>query len=104
MGGGGGLGQEVTFLYHHIGFMYCSPPFFQINRLTTAAYVSYGLTPLFVASDKGDLELVQELCDRGANVNDDINSSGDNALIVAAKKGHQEIVHLLLQRGANIFP
>ncbi|XP_020774936.1 kinase D-interacting substrate of 220 kDa B isoform X1 [Boleophthalmus pectinirostris] len=60
-----------------------------------------GQTPLMVASEQGNLEIVQELIRRGANVNlDDIDSW--TSLICAAKEGHIEVVQELLENGANL--
>ncbi|XP_055087022.1 kinase D-interacting substrate of 220 kDa B isoform X1 [Periophthalmus magnuspinnatus] len=60
-----------------------------------------GQTPLMVAAEQGNLEIVQELIRRGANVNlDDIDSW--TSLICAAKEGHIEVVQELLENGANL--
>ncbi|XP_031135142.1 kinase D-interacting substrate of 220 kDa B isoform X1 [Sander lucioperca] len=60
-----------------------------------------GQTPLMVAAEQGNLEIVQELIKRGANVNlDDIDCW--TALISAAKEGHIEVVRELLENKANL--
>ncbi|XP_034715104.1 kinase D-interacting substrate of 220 kDa B isoform X1 [Etheostoma cragini] len=60
-----------------------------------------GQTPLMVAAEQGNLEIVQELIQRGANVNlDDIDCW--TALISAAKEGHIEVVRELLENKANL--
>ncbi|KAM9708978.1 kinase D-interacting substrate of 220 kDa B isoform 4-T5 [Menidia menidia] len=60
-----------------------------------------GQTPLMVAAEQGNLEIVQELIRRGANVNlDDIDCW--TALISAAKEGHIEVVRELLENNANL--
>lgn len=60
-----------------------------------------GQTPLMVAAEQGNLDIVQELIRRGANVNlDDIDSW--TSLICAAKEGHIEVVQELLENGANL--
>ncbi|CAL9686452.1 unnamed protein product [Knipowitschia caucasica] len=60
-----------------------------------------GQTPLMVAAEQGNLDIVQELIRRGANVNlDDIDSW--TSLICAAKEGHFEVVQELLENGANL--
>ncbi|XP_042356849.1 kinase D-interacting substrate of 220 kDa B isoform X1 [Plectropomus leopardus] len=60
-----------------------------------------GQTPLMVASEQGNLEIVQELIRRGANVNlDDVDCW--TALISAAKEGHIEVVRELLENNANL--
>ncbi|XP_051241982.1 kinase D-interacting substrate of 220 kDa B isoform X1 [Dicentrarchus labrax] len=60
-----------------------------------------GQTPLMVATEQGNLEIVQELIRRGANVNlDDVDCW--TALISAAKEGHIEVVRELLENNANL--
>ncbi|KAF3844914.1 hypothetical protein F7725_008077 [Dissostichus mawsoni] len=60
-----------------------------------------GQTPLMVASEQGNVEIVQELLRRGANVNlDDVDCW--TALISAAKEGHIEVVRELLENNANL--
>ncbi|XP_033967148.1 kinase D-interacting substrate of 220 kDa B-like isoform X2 [Pseudochaenichthys georgianus] len=60
-----------------------------------------GQTPLMVASEQGNVEIVQELLRRGANVNlDDVDCW--TALISAAKEGHFEVVRELLENNANL--
>ncbi|XP_047467840.1 kinase D-interacting substrate of 220 kDa B isoform X3 [Mugil cephalus] len=60
-----------------------------------------GQTPLMVAAEQGNLEIVQELIRRGANVNlDDIDCW--TALISAAKEGHIEVTRELLDNNANL--
>ncbi|XP_038584196.1 kinase D-interacting substrate of 220 kDa B isoform X2 [Micropterus salmoides] len=60
-----------------------------------------GQTPLMVAAEQGNLEILQELIRRGATVNlDDID--GWTALISAAKEGHIEVVRELLENNANL--
>ncbi|KAM6973393.1 kinase D-interacting substrate of 220 kDa B isoform 2-T2 [Aplochiton taeniatus] len=60
-----------------------------------------GQTPLMVAAEQGNLEIVQEFIRRGANVNlDDVDCW--TALIAAAKEGHVEVVEELLENNANL--
>ena len=60
------------------------------------------LTQLMLASAMGNVEVVRELIERGA----DINQRGprkSTALMFAAGGGHLEIVKVLVERGADIF-
>ncbi|XP_056281960.1 kinase D-interacting substrate of 220 kDa B isoform X2 [Pseudoliparis swirei] len=60
-----------------------------------------GQTPLMVAAEQGNLEIVQELIRRGSNVNlDDVDCW--TALISAAKEGQIEVVRELLENNANL--
>ena len=60
-----------------------------------------GYTSLMAASFDGHLEIVRELCVRGANVNAARTDNGFTSLMRASQRGHLEVVRLLLERGAN---
>ena len=57
--------------------------------------------PLLYAVDKGQIEIVELLLDKGADI-DSIDVSQQTALMVASGMGHFGIVELLLKRGANV--
>ncbi|XP_049597225.1 kinase D-interacting substrate of 220 kDa B isoform X2 [Syngnathus scovelli] len=60
-----------------------------------------GQTPLMVAAEQGNLEIVQELIRRGANINfDDVDCW--TALMSASKEGHIQVVGELLDNDANM--
>ncbi|MCK4319668.1 ankyrin repeat domain-containing protein [Candidatus Micrarchaeota archaeon] len=56
---------------------------------------------LLKAAEKGDMEAVELLIKKGANVNTKINF-GRTPLIGAAGEGHTETVKLLIQKGAEV--
>jgi hypothetical protein len=56
---------------------------------------------LLQAAFKGDTAAVQQLLDKGANI-EAHTEYGDTALIYAATNGYTEVVTLLLAKGANI--
>uniref|UniRef100_L2FZT5 Multiple ankyrin repeats single kh domain-containing protein n=1 Tax=Colletotrichum fructicola (strain Nara gc5) TaxID=1213859 RepID=L2FZT5_COLFN len=58
------------------------------------------LTPLQRAAWAGDISLIQELIEYGADVNES-SSDGDTALEVAAQRGYFGIVQRLLELGVN---
>lgn len=58
-------------------------------------------TPLFVASQLGDLALVQILLDHGAEVNRQ-DYLGFTPLMAASKMGHAKVVRFLLAKGADV--
>ncbi len=70
-------------------------------------------TPLMTAAERGDLAIVELLCDKGANLEIAIDKSsngihslklGIRALHLAALQGHLTVVKLLLERGALVSP
>jgi ankyrin repeat protein len=77
-----------------------------LNPQHARASLSGGDTPLAVAADRGDLELVKIFLDAGADVNAGTmmpNAGGGKAtaLTNAVWRGHKEVVELLLRRGAS---
>lgn len=60
-----------------------------------------GLTPLMVASKKGDIEIIRLLLERGANVNA-LCPIGRSALVFAAEHGNRRAVEVLLAAGAKV--
>jgi ankyrin repeat protein len=58
-------------------------------------------SPLILAANRGHIEVVSVLLDRGADINLGVPGDG-NPLIMAASGGYTEIVSLLLDRGANL--
>lgn len=55
---------------------------------------------LFEAADDGDIQSIEELLKKGANINCAIDGDG-SPLIAAARNGNQEAVRLLLDKGAD---
>jgi ankyrin repeat protein len=63
-----------------------------------------GRTPLILAADKGDADIMAYLLDR-SRVNIDAKAAnGDTALEVAYRNGHLEVVKLLVAAGARVNP
>ena len=60
-----------------------------------------GVTNLMEASEAGQADVVQNLLDQGARVND-VDTRADTALSYASREGHVVVVKLLLDRGARI--
>jgi predicted nucleic acid-binding OB-fold protein len=56
---------------------------------------------LLAAARKGDVAVVKDLLDKGANVNSK-NRYGSTPLFFACDRGHLEVVKLLLDRGADM--
>ncbi|KAI8169894.1 hypothetical protein K4K49_009879 [Colletotrichum sp. SAR 10_70] len=68
-------------------------------KLMTGGYFD-PMTPLQRAVWKGDISLIQDFIDYGADV-DDSSSGGGNALLIAAHAGYFGIVQRLLELGAD---
>jgi ankyrin repeat protein len=67
----------------------------------------YGDTPLSLAAEEGQLEVVRLLLDAGVPVDEEDEEDGDfgsnrTALTAAATNGHLEVAGLLVQRGADV--
>lgn len=62
---------------------------------------AYGVTPLVVACERGDVAAIRMLLDAGADANTTL-TGGESALMVAARTGKPEPVKLLLAKGARL--
>ncbi len=60
-----------------------------------------GCTALMFASEKGNLEIVKLLIERGADINQQDNQL-DTALIKACRNGYKEIIELLIEKSISI--
>lgn len=58
--------------------------------------------PIHYAAREGDLDLLQELCDKGADIN--VLSGGSNwtAIMLAGHYGRKDIVDFLIKKGADL--
>jgi len=61
----------------------------------------YSFTPLMYAAFQGDLKLVKELIENGADLNKKDDFFDYTALMWAASKGHDKMVDYLLKSGAD---
>jgi ankyrin repeat protein/thymidine kinase len=59
-----------------------------------------GMSPLHIAIDKGNADVVNLLLDAKANI-EQLDRNGNSPLLIAVQKGHLEIVTTLLRKGAN---
>jgi ankyrin repeat protein len=80
-------------LFRHIGAL---AAFLAIGFITVGT--ASGITALQKAVHKGDIKKVQELLDKGADVNE---WNFGTALIWAASENRLEIAKLLIDRGAD---
>jgi len=56
---------------------------------------------LLYSAEKGDITRVQDLLQRGADVNTK-SKNGFTPLIAAAGRGHKGLVEILINKGANV--
>ena len=66
-----------------------------------AALTTDGCTSLTGACGKGHLDVIRELCERGANVNAARTTDGFTALMRASQNGFIAVVKYLLDHGAD---
>jgi ankyrin repeat protein len=71
-----------------------------INRRSGAAFM-IDTRPLMFASDKGEVEMVKFLLEKGGDAKAS-NASGQTALHFAAQNGHRPVVELLLKAEVNV--
>eukprot|EP00941_MAST-03F_sp_MAST-3F-sp1_P003552 g3552.t1 len=64
---------------------------------------SDGCSPLFLAAENGNADIIKELLSSGAKVNMDIDLNGMSALHIASCNGHLEAVTCLLDSGGDAF-
>jgi predicted LPLAT superfamily acyltransferase len=67
-----------------------------------AARTDNGCTPMFVAAEKGHLEVVRVLVSSGADVNAAKTTDGATPVFMAAQNGHLEVVRVLVSSGADV--
>ena len=66
-----------------------------------ASHHSASMSPLHIATEKGDLKAVNRLLAQGADLHQ-LNHRGSTALLFAAHGGHSEVVERLITAGANV--
>ena len=64
--------------------------------------VYFGWSALQIAANKGQLEVVKLLIDRGANIDYQHPISKNTALHLAALSNHPEVVEYLISKGADV--
>ena len=96
--------MKKSIVYLGLALVTFTAPAFATNNVaqTTENVVSnYGKsTPLCVAIQKGEFDLVKKMVEYGADVNE--KSYGMTPLMVAARYNKTEIITFLLANGANI--
>ena len=62
----------------------------------------YGYTPLYLAAERGHIDIVKLLINNGANISEK-SSDGETPLYWVAREGYVDIVKLLLSAGADPY-
>ena len=79
------------------------------NGADINAQTDYGSTPLTLAVELGDVQLVEDLCRLGADINlmshdgDENNPLQSNALLQAITHENVELIRMLIEQGATPF-
>ena len=81
-----------------------------VDRVRTLMYANVnvneknyaGITPLTIAAEKGNMEIIQMLVEDGKAVVNDISSYGITPLISAAAAGNGQVVEYLIAHGADV--
>lgn len=61
-----------------------------------------GITPLTIAAEKGNMEIIRMLVEDGKAIVNDPSSYGVTPLIAAAAAGNEEVVSYLVEHGADV--
>lgn len=94
--------MKKSIVFFGLALVTLTAPAFATNSVATSQNVlsNYGKsTPLCVAIQKGEFDLVKKLIEYGADINE--KSYGMTPLMVAARYNKTEILKLLLANGAN---
>ena len=96
--------MKKTIAYLGLALVTIGAPAFTTNavaKTTQNDFLNYGkTTPLCVAIQKGEFDLVKKMVEYGADVNE--KSSGMTPLMVAARYNKIDILKYLLANGADI--
>lgn len=91
------LVRSINYGVRYPTYFFTRPPVnININSTTHK-----GMTPLMFAASRGDIHLVGQVLQAGANI-DVQDNDGNTALMYAARTGNPDLVRQLLQAGAEI--
>lgn len=62
----------------------------------------HGISPLHLAAFKGDTDIVEELLNNGADINQLVEGRKFNALHLASFKGNEDVIRLLIDKGIDL--
>jgi len=94
---------NATLLYYAVkcGFSQLADYLIYIHGEDVNARCRHGATPLYAASNMGQIEFARVLLDHGANV-DTTNQNEETPLVAAYDNGHLDVMRLLIDHGANV--
>lgn len=97
-----GLGDDAEMLHAaRDGDVKKVVDFLTNKKVSLTTKNNYGVSAIIFAANNGHLEVVRELLDRGANIEDRSNNL-KTPLLWASLWGHYDVVEHLVERGANI--
>ena len=92
---------DYAFQKKSLGVLHLLISSIEFNKDNINSNYKHNITPIHIASGIGDIDLVENLLNKGSDINAK-NDWNDTPLHFASINGHLDIVKLLVTKGANI--